>query len=493
MSKRKFSEITDEIENLPIHEFTDKDILQDNIRSCLTRLKNNQNITRSCHKLLYLSGLKTPEKQYRFNYSLANYGNLQTALGQVVTILYLLYKNPDDCAIFNKSPNSYHNFLDLYKKGGFDDNIIIHYVTYIDQKDRLTSSYVDIKFPNYFSKQVKKCQNKKFTVCFLAYESIEFEEFYELLNVLDFYLKHKQIKKNTDIDVNVNDFDKKTIHEIIHRPNFFKYVKSNFPQFLSYHQNCIIIDNINNTIERFEPHGSSSNYEMKIIDTSLKKELYKQIGKNFTYISPIDFCPRNGFQVLEQDEQLNTQLDFQGYCYMWTIFYMEMRMSRPNIPRNELIQKTLKYFEQNQIKLKNYIYDYIFYHSYIINVIENLIKQYINSKLPNIFISFVILQKIKELSKIYTESIFITDVKIDDIKNKTHLSKIKDYLTNNINKILLTPELKNKNISREYLLSDEIFKPPPIKKRKKLKGGKKSKKSNKLKKRNKYSGKKNQK
>lgn len=511
--KRTHQDAFHEIKDIEskLSAFTVNPITESNLKSCLVRLKKNKNITRLCRKLLYISGLSSPEKNFQFNYSLANYGNLQTNLGQVVSMLYLLYKSPNDCAVFNKPINNSIDFLKLHDTKNDRHDINIHYV-HLPYKNK--TFVPEINYPTDFKKQINKCSNqgKRFTIVFLTHVWFYFENEDDLKKIITRYLKKtkktsKQIKLLLD---NIHDNE----DLVLEKKDFFNFYTKYYPNEMQYHQNCLIIDNKNKSIERFEPHGSDSNYNMEDLDNALKFSLMNTLDINAfavgkknpkhpnipVYISPPDFCPSDSFQVLEDNDALKTQLDFQGYCYIWTIFYMEMRMSQPDVPRDKLISKTIKYFKTQKISLKDYIYDYIYFHSYILNVVEQLLKNFENNYyfkyIPSSYINLVVRTKIKELANIYTKSIFNNDVSIKK-SEKTHLSKIKSIIKDNISQIFFTNEEINPNIKREFLIPSDTF---HKNKKQKLKGGKKKKQIRKhkgvnqsngrLKKGYKYSGKK---
>ena len=497
----------EDIEFTPQEQQNIRDInpgkFESNLKSCLIRLKKNKNITRFCRKILYLTGMSSPSKSYEFNYSLSQYSKLQNNLGKVITILYLLYKNSEDCFVFNKPLNSSLDFLNLDSNDITNPTDVVSFL-FIDLEENKTYTPFT-SFPPNFKQKIKKCDNKRFTLMFLAHEFIMFHKHEDLLDIFKEFQKKKKYKKSYKNAL--GDF------------KFYKFCKKY--KHVEGHQNAIIFDNKNKTIERCEPHGSQSNYNMSDYDQGLVSALMKVLGVNsmafytqhpkghpdtkYTYISPIDFCPADGFQVIEQDDPLNTKLDFEGYCYMWSVFYMEMRMTKPDIPRNTLIEKTIEVINSSTFSFKDYIYDYIYFHSFIINSVENLLTKYKNKSgfkfIPKKFIYLVITTKIKELAKNYSESIFEHDVSINNSKKTTHLTSLKNYVNEKISNIILTKNEIDPEIKRKFLLPI-AFKstPPPTKKiklsKKVYKGGKKMRKhsginqqTGRLKKGYKYSGK----
>ncbi len=118
------------------------------------------------------------------------------------------------------------------------------------------------------------------------------------------------------------------------------------------HRNMLIINHHSNTFERYEPHGSETTGILDFsttFDTILKKMmnyLNKQYNEKFTYMSPIQTCPKKpklegdkeiGFQALEgreepRGEDLYKSIMFRevkGYCCMWSFFMMDIRLRNP--------------------------------------------------------------------------------------------------------------------------------------------------------------------
>lgn len=475
--KRTLDDAFSEEENKNIRYINTGTQLEGNLKSCLIRLKENKNITRFCKKILYLTGMSSPKKNYDFNYSLSQYGKLQNNLGKVITILYLLYKNPDDCFVFNKPLNKTIDFLNLRSNDLINPTDIVSYyiINYENEKKTYTSR---TSFPPNFKQQIKKCDNKRFTLMFLAHDFVTFMNDDDFQDYLDAFIKKSKKYTPKDREIAANDF------------KFYRFCKKTKGS--EGHQNCLIIDNKNNTIERFEPHGSESNYDMEQYDKGLISALMRKLElssmayyskhpnghpeSKYTYISPVDFCPKNSFQVLEGDDPLKTKLDFEGYCYMWSVFYMEMRMAKPDIPRDVLINKTIEVIDSQNFSFKDYIYDYIYFHSFIINTVENLLKTYQNKKgfkfIPNTFIYLIVTTKIKELAKNYSSAIFKHDVSIKN-KKLSHLSKLKEYISDKIGNIILKKKEVDPDIVRSFHLPQDLetYKPPSKKQR--LSGGKK--------------------
>ncbi len=118
------------------------------------------------------------------------------------------------------------------------------------------------------------------------------------------------------------------------------------------HANIIIIDNKNKTIERFEPNGKNSprgfHYNQELLDNILKNK-FNELLPNYKYLSPTEYLPTVGFQMLETIEDKCKKIgDPNGFCAVWCIWWAEQRTtyssSKPSLLAEELIK---------QIKLSN--------------------------------------------------------------------------------------------------------------------------------------------
>jgi hypothetical protein len=109
------------------------------------------------------------------------------------------------------------------------------------------------------------------------------------------------------------------------------------------HANMLIYDKINNTLERFEPHGQITLdiYNPPLLDKSLPAMFEKNItGKPVKYIALEAFCPAKGPQVLEEIAREKMGITFntgKGLCSVWSFIYADIRLSYPDKSPSEII------------------------------------------------------------------------------------------------------------------------------------------------------------
>jgi ankyrin repeat protein len=128
------------------------------------------------------------------------------------------------------------------------------------------------------------------------------------------------------------------------------------------HANYLIYDIHAKEIERFEPHGSyppiGFNYNSNKLDKILENKI-KAIEPNIKYIKPIDYLPKIGFQILESQEILNKRIsDPPGFCAVWSIWYVDIRVNYPEIDRKKLVTYMIHSIKINNISFKNLIRNY---------------------------------------------------------------------------------------------------------------------------------------
>ena len=132
------------------------------------------------------------------------------------------------------------------------------------------------------------------------------------------------------------------------------------------HANIAIINNINNSIEYYEPHGYRRNKNSEIADIKgiyhkkikLLKDFFKKLLPNHSFIDVVSMNKKTSFQtLLDPDEN-------SGFCVTWCILFVHYRLLNPNILLSRLIKhidktinttKLLKYAKYIEDTLKQQI------------------------------------------------------------------------------------------------------------------------------------------
>lgn len=114
------------------------------------------------------------------------------------------------------------------------------------------------------------------------------------------------------------------------------------------HANCLIINILQKTIERFDPHGGAEDeavYNQKLIDDSLKKIFSVEL-KDYTYINYYESCPYIGPQALEDNSssyihEAMLNITPSGLCVTWTTLYIVLRILNPKKSQDFIVKKMM--------------------------------------------------------------------------------------------------------------------------------------------------------
>lgn len=154
------------------------------------------------------------------------------------------------------------------------------------------------------------------------------------------------------------------------------------------HANYLIYDKKYNELERFEPYGSTSpykfNYNDKLFDEVLSFK-FMEIDNNIKYISPKDYLPKIGFQYFESFEINNKNIgDPGGFCAVWSIWYTDMRLIYPDVPRDKLVKMLMNELKKKNISfremIRNYAYNATKIRDEIFNKVNISINDWINDQ-----------------------------------------------------------------------------------------------------------------
>lgn len=142
------------------------------------------------------------------------------------------------------------------------------------------------------------------------------------------------------------------------------------------HAGYLIYDKLKNEIERFEPHGSTTpvglHYNPNLLDEILESR-FKSIDENMKYIRPKDYLPKIGFQLMDVSENNKKRIgDPNGFCALWCIWYVDMRLTYSDIDRKELVYLLIKTIRSKNISFRNMIRNYA---TNIIDSRDNLLKK----------------------------------------------------------------------------------------------------------------------
>lgn len=119
------------------------------------------------------------------------------------------------------------------------------------------------------------------------------------------------------------------------------------------HANYLIYDKKSKTLERFESYGEvdTSCLDNPDIDKSIEKLFKKNLGEDFimNYRKPLDFLPKKNLQTYQENENEMQKNDPVGFCSVWSLWYVDLRLLNPSVPSKTLIEKAFSILK----KIKN--------------------------------------------------------------------------------------------------------------------------------------------
>jgi len=143
------------------------------------------------------------------------------------------------------------------------------------------------------------------------------------------------------------------------------------------HAGYLIYDAKTKELERFETYGGGISlygtfYNPELLDSLLESK-FKEINKTIKYIKPYQYLPKIGFQILDIMERKKKKIgDPIGFCALWSIWYVDMRLTYNEIPRNKLVDILITFIKHENISFKNMIRNYA---SNVINIRDELLAK----------------------------------------------------------------------------------------------------------------------
>jgi len=140
------------------------------------------------------------------------------------------------------------------------------------------------------------------------------------------------------------------------------------------HANILIYDKKYNSLERFEPNGSTSPNNFFYFPDELDTNIYQYFSKlidNIIYYSPIESSPKISFQKYEILETNSRLSDPRGYCGAWCNWYAYQRI-KSGLIMPKLIPKLLQKIRGNNYSFKHIIRNYA---NYMANMRDKILKK----------------------------------------------------------------------------------------------------------------------
>ena len=145
------------------------------------------------------------------------------------------------------------------------------------------------------------------------------------------------------------------------------------------HENMLIYDTEAKTMERFEPHGTTSYgipehlcYKTERVDAVVKEWIDATSKGEVIYVPPLDYCP--SYQALQAEERQQLPTDPGGFCVAWTLWYADIRLGNPTLSRQAVVELS-KQFLTSIGSLTAFIRNYADYVEKVLDRIRAFIQQ----------------------------------------------------------------------------------------------------------------------
>lgn len=183
-------------------------------------------------------------------------------------------------------------------------------------------------------------------------------------------------KDHNYVDKNIKYYIGRTINNKNIR---FVMIKiSIVPQTNFTHANIALYDKKTNTLVRFEPYGDWKFFDSENLDDLLVNTFNSITKQKVQFLNPIKYLNTAKFQSLSNDTELmNARLgDPAGYCLAWCIWFVELKLSNPDVEYKELVENAMTNILDNSKTKENPVMLYIRNYSNLLDKEKNkLLKE----------------------------------------------------------------------------------------------------------------------
>lgn len=139
------------------------------------------------------------------------------------------------------------------------------------------------------------------------------------------------------------------------------------------HANMVIIDKKAKSIHHYEPNGilkfetfkpqllykKLDNFFRTYFDFSKRNFFTRYIyGTTYKYYKPKDWCPAYGLQSIESELDVHPFFDVDGYCAIWSLFWLDIVLSNPEIPQDKLLLNLMNTLSYDSFLFREFINKY---------------------------------------------------------------------------------------------------------------------------------------
>lgn len=111
------------------------------------------------------------------------------------------------------------------------------------------------------------------------------------------------------------------------------------------HANWLLYDKKTKSLERFESYGKINDRKCinnPLLDSKIESLFKEKLGAGYilNYYKPLSYSPQRNFQTIQENE--GEDIEIEGFCSVWSCFWIDMRLSNPDIERDELVKIALR-------------------------------------------------------------------------------------------------------------------------------------------------------
>lgn len=136
------------------------------------------------------------------------------------------------------------------------------------------------------------------------------------------------------------------------------------------HSNFLIYDTKSKEMERFEPYGSIAQYgsrsqaftncvQVPDLDEKIKSLFNSNIKDMIKHMySPVSYSFCKSFQSIQEKEGQIKSTDPKGFCVAWSIWYADVRMSNPQLQREQVVEMAHEKLRSSDLSFTTFIRSY---------------------------------------------------------------------------------------------------------------------------------------
>ena len=137
-------------------------------------------------------------------------------------------------------------------------------------------------------------------------------------------------------------------------------------EFVGAHANFCIYDTETKTLERFDPHGSTSinEYTDQYLGPAIVREFQENLKLDPEYLPPEKFCATLSSIFGTEDLRIKgpQSIEFEGemregekgFCVAWCTLYAELRLAHPDVDRSQFFTEFMQNLNENAPIIRGY-------------------------------------------------------------------------------------------------------------------------------------------